>query len=283
MGAPRGRPVRVGITDYAQDALGDVVFVQLPEVGADGRSRRELQRGRVHQVGLRHLRPGGGHGRRGQRGAGRQPGAAQRGPVRRGLDLRDRAGRPADGSRPCWMPRPTGPSSRASDTVSVADVCLRQLRAREPARVQFLLVLWGRARRRTEDTTTVTFSPVETAPDAAERRYDVEVDAVRRAGGHGGAGRDAGRERRLPLPRWTGDTSAGRHPTATSSSTTSRSRAATPRSSASRRRLRVRDVGSLNGTYVNRERDRRGAARSNGDEIQVGQVQAGVPRGRGRS
>jgi glycine cleavage system H protein len=25
--------VRVGITDYAQDALGDVVFVDLPEVG----------------------------------------------------------------------------------------------------------------------------------------------------------------------------------------------------------------------------------------------------------
>jgi glycine cleavage system H protein len=29
-----GSRVRVGITDYAQDALGDVVFVQLPEVGA---------------------------------------------------------------------------------------------------------------------------------------------------------------------------------------------------------------------------------------------------------
>jgi glycine cleavage system H protein len=26
--------VRIGITDYAQDALGDVVFVSLPEVGA---------------------------------------------------------------------------------------------------------------------------------------------------------------------------------------------------------------------------------------------------------
>jgi glycine cleavage system H protein len=26
--------VRVGITDHAQDALGDIVFVQLPEVGA---------------------------------------------------------------------------------------------------------------------------------------------------------------------------------------------------------------------------------------------------------
>jgi glycine cleavage system H protein len=30
--AESGR-VRVGITDYAQDALGDVVFVQLPDVG----------------------------------------------------------------------------------------------------------------------------------------------------------------------------------------------------------------------------------------------------------
>jgi glycine cleavage system H protein len=26
--------VRIGITDYAQDALGDVVFIDLPEVGA---------------------------------------------------------------------------------------------------------------------------------------------------------------------------------------------------------------------------------------------------------
>lgn len=29
-----GGVVRVGITDYAQDALGDVVFISLPEVGA---------------------------------------------------------------------------------------------------------------------------------------------------------------------------------------------------------------------------------------------------------
>jgi glycine cleavage system H protein len=29
-----GNRVRVGITDYAQDALGDIVFVQLPEPGA---------------------------------------------------------------------------------------------------------------------------------------------------------------------------------------------------------------------------------------------------------
>jgi glycine cleavage system H protein len=29
-----GNHARVGITDYAQDALGDVVYVQLPELGA---------------------------------------------------------------------------------------------------------------------------------------------------------------------------------------------------------------------------------------------------------
>ena len=31
---PEGGRVRIGITDYAQDALGDVVFVELPEVGS---------------------------------------------------------------------------------------------------------------------------------------------------------------------------------------------------------------------------------------------------------
>jgi len=33
-GAAEGS-VRVGITDYAQDSLGDIVYVNLPEVGAD--------------------------------------------------------------------------------------------------------------------------------------------------------------------------------------------------------------------------------------------------------
>jgi glycine cleavage system H protein len=33
-----GDVVRIGVTDYAQDALGDVVFVQVPTVGADVRA-----------------------------------------------------------------------------------------------------------------------------------------------------------------------------------------------------------------------------------------------------
>jgi glycine cleavage system H protein len=31
---PEGDVVRIGISDYAQDQLGDVVFVELPEVGS---------------------------------------------------------------------------------------------------------------------------------------------------------------------------------------------------------------------------------------------------------
>jgi glycine cleavage system H protein len=41
-----GNRYRVGITDYAQDALGDVVFVQLPAVGAEvetGQSISEVE------------------------------------------------------------------------------------------------------------------------------------------------------------------------------------------------------------------------------------------------
>jgi glycine cleavage system H protein len=34
-GSDGGDTVRIGITDFAQDALGDIVYVSLPEVGSD--------------------------------------------------------------------------------------------------------------------------------------------------------------------------------------------------------------------------------------------------------
>jgi glycine cleavage system H protein len=37
-----GDVIRIGITDYAQDALGDVVFVDLPKVGATLQVREAL-------------------------------------------------------------------------------------------------------------------------------------------------------------------------------------------------------------------------------------------------
>ena len=51
----------LGITDFAQDALGDVVFVSLPDVGASFDAGSRDRRGRVDQVGVRGLRAGVGH------------------------------------------------------------------------------------------------------------------------------------------------------------------------------------------------------------------------------
>ena len=65
--------VTVGITDHAQEALGDIVFVEAPEVGTRGGCRRGLRRGRVGQGRLRHLRAPGGRGGRGQRGLADTP------------------------------------------------------------------------------------------------------------------------------------------------------------------------------------------------------------------
>ena len=46
-----GTRVRIGITDYAQDALGDIVFVDLP-AGAAPSMRRAARRGGVDQIRL---------------------------------------------------------------------------------------------------------------------------------------------------------------------------------------------------------------------------------------
>ena len=57
----------IGITDYAQSQLGDVVYVELPEIG---RRRRAGQGGRGRRIGEggeRGLCAGLGRGRRGQR------------------------------------------------------------------------------------------------------------------------------------------------------------------------------------------------------------------------
>ena len=80
----------VGITDHAQEQLGDVVFVELPEVGTQGREgRRGGRRGRERQGGERRLRAGVRRGGRGQ--WRRSPDAAprQRGRGGQGLVLQD--------------------------------------------------------------------------------------------------------------------------------------------------------------------------------------------------
>ena len=83
--------VRIGITDYAQDALGDIVYVSLPEVGDNveaGARVGELESTKsVSDV----YAPVSRRGRGPQRGARRDTRAGQLRPLRRRLAVRDRA------------------------------------------------------------------------------------------------------------------------------------------------------------------------------------------------
>ena len=67
----------IGITDYAQSQLGDIVYVELPEIGRAVEQRQGGGGRRIGQGGERGLRPGLGRGRRGQRRARRRPGQGQ--------------------------------------------------------------------------------------------------------------------------------------------------------------------------------------------------------------
>ena len=73
-----GDVATIGISDFAQDQLGEVVYVDLPGEGDDARRRRLVRRDRVGQVGLRAVRPGLRRDRRGQRIAGRHARDRQR-------------------------------------------------------------------------------------------------------------------------------------------------------------------------------------------------------------
>ena len=59
----------IGITNHAQEQLGDVVFVELPAVGKAVTKGGDAARGRIGQGGERSLCAGLGRGRRGEQGA----------------------------------------------------------------------------------------------------------------------------------------------------------------------------------------------------------------------
>ena len=62
----------VGISDHAQEALGDIVFAEVPEAGRSARQGRRGGGGRIGQGRQRRLRAGRRRGDRGQFGAGRR-------------------------------------------------------------------------------------------------------------------------------------------------------------------------------------------------------------------
>ena len=87
--------LRIGITDYAQEALGDIVFVTLPAVGTEltaGQSFGEVESTKsVSDV----YAPVAGTVTARNEALDAQPGDRQQRPVRRGLAGRDRARRRA--------------------------------------------------------------------------------------------------------------------------------------------------------------------------------------------
>ena len=54
----------IGITNYAQESLGDIVFVELPKVGRRDHRRQDLRHGRIGEGGVRSLCAGFRHGDR---------------------------------------------------------------------------------------------------------------------------------------------------------------------------------------------------------------------------
>ena len=97
-----GDKARVGITAFAQEQLGDVVFVELPKVGAKITRDEDLRRGRVGQGRLGSLRSADRRGGRDQCRAAQEARGGQRRPLRQGLDDRRQARRaPRSGTRSC--------------------------------------------------------------------------------------------------------------------------------------------------------------------------------------
>ena len=71
--ASSGNRVVVGVTAHAQEALGDVVYVELPKVGDTFRPRMPFGVDRVHQGRVGALRARHGQGGEGERGGRRGP------------------------------------------------------------------------------------------------------------------------------------------------------------------------------------------------------------------
>ena len=62
-----GTTATIGITDHAQESLGDIVFVELPKVGAELAGGQDLRNGRVGEGSIGFVRSSLGHGHRDER------------------------------------------------------------------------------------------------------------------------------------------------------------------------------------------------------------------------
>ncbi len=263
-----GATLRVGITDYAQDALGDVVYVEVPEVGATVTAGDKVSEVESTKSVSDIYAPLSGTVVEVNDELSAAPERLNEDPVRRGLDLRDPVRRRQPGRRPArrrGLPRP----GRRLGARLVADVYCNSCGHRNALGANFCSSCGAVLETASADNTTITFHPtVSTDPvDAgadevdvhgADLPADIAVLVVTR-GPYAGS--------RFPLASTV--TTAGRHPESSiflDDVTVSRRHAEIE---AGPDGFTVRDVGSLNGTYLNRERIEE-APLVNGDELQIG-------------
>ena len=127
-----------------------------------------------------------------------------------------------------------------------------------------------------DDPTTITFQ-IEGANPEGEDEINIDLDDIPPDGGLLVVVRGPIAGARLALTKDI--TTAGRHPKSDlflDDVTVSRRHAEFVRSGTA---FKLRDVGSLNGTYLNRERVEEGELR-NGDEIQIGKYKLAYYSGR---
>ena len=84
-----GESATIGITDYAQNALGDIVYVELPKVGTKIEQFSQRRRDRIGQGRFRSLHADVGRSRRNQRWARERSGRGQPRALWRGLAAQD--------------------------------------------------------------------------------------------------------------------------------------------------------------------------------------------------
>ena len=108
--------ITIGISDHAQQALGDLVFVEVPEAGRHARGGRSLRGRRIGQGGIGRLQPGDRRSGRGQRRPRRRsPNSSISDPYGAGWIMRIRPTTRRSSPR-CSMPRRTKPRSRPKRT-----------------------------------------------------------------------------------------------------------------------------------------------------------------------
>ena len=95
-----GDVATIGISDHAQEQLGDVVFVELPDIGKQVKQGEEAAVVESVKAASEVYAPGQRRGRRGQLGPRRQALAGERGRGRCGLVLQDQARQPGRARRP---------------------------------------------------------------------------------------------------------------------------------------------------------------------------------------